>query len=416
MLKSPGLAILASLLLIVASPAARADPAAIGAAIAKTDLEALRREAAAGTEADRRLADAIALSWTGRDDEAAIALKAAATMQPVQALRAAALWELMSLYARKGDFAAAVSAGEAASQLDLPSPSVQQALDFFRGLTSVPPTRALTKPSGRADVKRDLAGLMRAQVTVGGVSAGTILDTGANFSTITESLAARMGLRMLEAKVSVGTASRAAVASRLGIADRLTIGGAEFSNVVFIVLPDKDLSFASGAYKIEAILGMPVFLEMGRIGVIKVKDKESFVFGDEAPLVASAKRNILYNGMAPLLGLGVDVAGKPERLLMLLDSGAQKTSFEGRLLRDYPALVDGAATVTSRRGGAGGTVTSDETRRIAKLGVKIGEKSVDLTNADVHETLNEERHGILGLDALRGGFVIDWRAGVLVAS
>lgn len=399
----------------LAASAALASPDGLRAAMETVNLDTLRSEGASGTPAERQLAEAVELSWTMHDDEAAIALTLAAGLQSDPRLRAACLWELMSLYARQGAFMAAVGAGEAASQLDPPSASLQQALDFFRGLSGVAPTRALASPSGHAAVKRDLAGLMRAEMTIGGVSAGTILDTGANFSAITESLAKRMGLRMLEANVSVGSSSRDAVASRLGVAEHLTIGGADFSSVVFIVLPDKDLSFANGAYTIEAILGMPVFFEMGRIGVIKVDGKEVFVFGDEAPAV-SVSRNILYNGMAPLMGLGVDVAGKPARLSMLIDSGAQKTSFEGRLLQDHPALVEGAATVTSQRGGAGGTVTSDNTRRIAKLNVKIGEKAVTLSNADVHDTSNEERHGILGLDALRDGFVIDWKAGVLAAN
>lgn len=399
----------------LASGAAFASPEGLRAAVEAVNLDALRSEAASGTPAERKLADAIELSWTLRDDEAAIALTMAAGEQTDPALRAAALWQLMSLYARQGAFMAAVGAGEAASQIDPPSADAQQALDFFRGLSGVRPTRALTEPSGRAGVTRDLAGLMRADMTIGGVSAGAILDTGANFSTITESLAKRMGLRMLDAKVSVGSSSRDAVASRLGVADHLTIGGAEFSSVVFIVLPDADLSFANGVYTIDAILGMPVFFEMGRIAVTRVDGKEWFLFGNEAPKAGAASRNILYSGMSPLVSLGINVAGKPERVSMLLDSGAQKTSFEGRLLRDYPALAEGATTVTSQLGGAGGTVTSDNTRRIAKLDISIGEKHVTLLNADAQATLNEARHGIFGLDGLPGGFVIDWKAGVLQA-
>lgn len=405
-----------AVIVALATGSAFASPEGLRAAMNAMNLDALRSEGASGAPAERKLAEAVELSWTMRDDEAAIALTLAAGEQTDLKLRAAALWELMSLYARQGAFMAAVGAGEAASQLDPPSADVQQALDFFRGLSGVAPTRALTQPSGRAEVKRDLAGLMRADMTVGGVSAGTILDTGANFSTITESLATRMGLRMLEAKVSVGSSSRDEVASRLGIADHLTIGGAEFASVVFIVLPDKDLSFANGAYTIDAILGMPVFFEMGRIAVTRADGKEWFLFGDEAPTVGDAARNITYNGMSPILDLGVEAAGRRERLSMLLDSGAQKTSFETRMLRNHPTLVDGAATVTSQRGGAGGVVVSDKTRRIAKLDVTIADKHVTLQNVDVHDTARDDRDGIFGLDALSGGFVIDWKAGVLVAN
>jgi hypothetical protein len=41
-------------------------------------------------------------------------------------------------------------------------------------------------------------------------------------------------------------------------------------------------------------------------------------------------------------------------------------------------------------------------------------RTVALSNVDVHETSNDNRLGLLGLDATANGFVIDWEAGIFV--
>lgn len=406
--------VLSVLAVVTAWATAAADPDRMRAAIERMDLAGLK--AAAETPAERKLADALEQSWTLQDDKAASAFPAAIGAQSDNGLRSAGLWELLSLRARQGEFTAAIAAGEAASQVAPATADQVQTLVFMKGLAGVAPTRALGEASGSAPITRDLAGLRRADITIGGVSAGAILDTGANFSTVNETLARRMGLLMLDAAVSVGSSSRDAVASRLGVAESLTIGGATFANVVFIVLPDADLSFADGAYTIEAILGMPVFFKMGRIAFATVDGKETFLFGDKAPGTDGAGRNILYNGFSPLTDLTTNVNGAPARLALLLDSGAQQTTLSARLAAEYPSMLEGAGTVTTRRGGAGGVVMSDTTRRIASLDAIVGGKSVRLKDVDVHNDREQDRHGILGLDALEQGFVIDWTAGVLVAN
>jgi hypothetical protein len=112
--------------------------------------------------------------------------------------------------------------------------------------------------------------------------------------------------------------------------------------------------------------------------------------------------------------LSIDVAGKPVRLSMLLDSGAQTTAFEGAFAEDAAALLVDAETVTSTRGGAGGMVTSDTTKRLAAAALTLGGKTATIKNVTVHVDGGSARHGILGLDVFGGGFVIDWDAGVIV--
>jgi predicted aspartyl protease len=410
-LRTAIVALVASVVLVAP---AQADPARLRSAITAMDVEALKRESATQAEDVRALAAAIEQSWMRHDGMATARLAEAVAAQTEPSLKAAGYLALMSLRTRRGEFAAAAQAGMDADAIEPLNPSARLAQVFVEALASVPPTRALGDPSGVAPIQRDLAGLMRADITAGAESVAAILDTGANFSTVNESTARRLGLRMLESAVSVGSSSRDAVASRLGVADRLGIGGAQFSDVVFIVLPDADLSFADGAYTIDAILGMPVFLEMKRMAVTKVDGKEVFAFGDEAAEVGNAARNILYSALSPMAQLSIDVAGKPVRLSMLLDSGAQTTAFEGAFAEDAAALLVDAETVTSTRGGAGGMVTSDTTKRLAAATLTLGGKTTTIENVTVHVDGGSAGHGILGLDVFGGGFVIDWGAGVIV--
>lgn len=398
----------------LAAPA-HADREGMRSAISDMDPAALDREAESESPAEQALAKAIAESWMLHDPAITFELADAAARQTDPALKSAGLRALMSLYLRRGEFAAAAVAGRDAAALEPLSSSEAQALAFVEALVSVPPTRLMSGGAGSAPITRDLAGLMRADITVGSESVAAILDTGANFSTINETSARRLGLRMLEAAVSVGSSSRDAVPSRLGVADKLSFAGSDFSNVVFIVLPDADLSFANGAYTIDAILGMPVFLEMKRIEVAKSDGKEVFVFGNEAAETGVVERNILFSALSPMAQLSIDVAGNPVHLSMLLDSGAQKTLFDGAFTRDAAALLAGAATVTSTRGGAGGMVTSSTTKRLATASLVLGAKAVTLQDVDVHAGDDGASHGILGLDMLKAGFVIDWDAGVVVA-
>jgi predicted aspartyl protease len=399
----------AAFALSAALPAA-ATPASLRAAIDAMDLGALHREAASGTAEEKKLAAAVELAWKGRDMAAVNGIAAAVEGIATPELKAAALWQLFNIRMRRGEFAEAVTAGRAAQALAPADDGAKQALAFIEPLVDVGPTRAVGEARGRAPITRDAAGLLRADISANGAAVGAVLDTGANFSTASETSAKKLGLRMLDANVSVGSSTSSNVASRIGVADRLSIGGATFSNVVFIVLPDKDLSFAGGAYTIDAILGIPVFFEMGGIAVVHDEKQPWFVFGHDQKARAG-KQNILFNALSPMASGGIDGAGK--ELTLMLDTGAPKTLLEARFAEDFPALLVGSAASQSRLGGAGGVVTTTDSQRMKSFRFSLGGKTVELADVEVGGNRREDRHGLLGLDALGPNFVIDLDTGRL---
>jgi hypothetical protein len=155
-----------------------------------------------------------------------------------------------------------------------------------------------------------------------GADQDAVIDTGAGFSTITRSVADRLGVALLDEEVSVTSGSREEVKTQLGMLDTLNFGDAVLMNVVFIVVPDEALSFSGGAYTINAIIGLPVFLELKRLEFVRGKDSESLIYGPGAGN-ASGRANMLLDGVEPMVLPKSDRAAPPLRLF--IDTGGART-------------------------------------------------------------------------------------------
>src|SRR5688572_2323293 len=249
-MKSLLLASAAALLLAACATGGPVGPS-LTDAIERADAVTLRATLpnASGAEAD--LARGTLLALERRDDDAVAALTAAAADTRLSADARSGAWSSVAgIRLRQGRFADAADAFDAAAALAPLDASSEQAHVFSTALRDAPAMRADIGAGGALAITRDLAQLARTDVTVNGVTHDAVLDTGAGYSTISETWAARMGLRVLDATVSVGSATMDNVPARVAIAERLTLGGAEFHDVLFIVFPDEALSFADGAYVI----------------------------------------------------------------------------------------------------------------------------------------------------------------------
>src|SRR4029078_8069324 len=112
---------------------------------------------------------------------------------------------------------------------------------------------------------RDRANLMNIPVGEAGKEERFVFDTRANLSTIGETLARELGVRIIDRQILVGTATGARATSRLAIAPELRIGAATARNVVFLVLPDSALKFPQIGYEIRGIVGHPVIAALGEV-------------------------------------------------------------------------------------------------------------------------------------------------------
>ncbi len=200
----------------------------------------------------------------------------------------------------------------------------------------------------KLNMKRDLAGLYNIPVTYKDEIHDFVFDTGANFSTITESYAKKLDLLFTEGKIKVGAITGKKIDSRIAWAKSFFIGNMEVKNALFLVLSDEDLSFAGGAYKINGIIGFPVIAEMGEVIISKKGDLT-------VPLVPSIsdKNNLLLDMFNPL----VEVDYKNNPMCFTFDTGAKTTMLYVPFLKDYEKEITSVYTLEDIKfGGAGGDI------------------------------------------------------------
>lgn len=111
---------------------------------------------------------------------------------------------------------------------------------------------------------RDATGVLSAVVAAHGQASSWIVDSAAEITTVPESTARTLGVRMLQAKANVGTSTAARVDGEIGVIDTLLIGSARVTHVPVLVLPDAMLRI-KGDKLIPGILGLPVLAAFHRV-------------------------------------------------------------------------------------------------------------------------------------------------------
>jgi len=397
----------------LAGPAVAADP--VAAALEADDpmaVEALLSNPSGLSPAQIALLNGAAAAMRFDDKAAIEALtRAVAANGMPPAVRRRALSLLGGVQLRANNYAAAAQALDAALAVSDPEQSEsdrlsqQQTRDVAFALRGEPGQVHEPLREGRAAIKRDMADLARAVGKLNGADQEFILDTGAGYSTIARSVAARLKLRVLPDQITVGSSTAKAVPAQLGIAERVEIAGNVFHNVVFLVMADEALTFGGGVYKIDAILGFPVMARMGRIEFAKLPEGEVFRVGvPSTPLIGNV-RDFYLDVLQPMTIVDVVGAG---RVRMLLDSGARRSSLNATFAGAYPAVVQNAPREKSTIGGAGGMKTID-VRVLKNVTVLADGRPRRIDSITVSD---EERgeHGALGQDVLRaeGGFALDF--------
>jgi predicted aspartyl protease len=231
-------------------------------------------------------------------------------------------------------------------------------------------------------------------VKCGGITDEFIFDSGANLSTITESRATAMGLTLYESAINVHSSTNISVKTKLAVADSLYVGDILFEHVVFLVVPDEQMSFPQFNYYIHGIVGFPLICQMGEIhlhqnGTVFIPQQTQ-----DKPL-----RNMYIEALQPV----VQLHSGADTLLFLMDTGATGTSLSAQYYSNHREAVEHSGTLQrSSRGGAGGV--EETTGYLLKnfpyiLGSKTGvlpEISVDTTSY----TNSKHYDGVLGQDVL----------------
>lgn len=211
-----------------------------------------------------------------------------------------------------------------------------------------------------------------------GVYEDFIFDTGANLSTIAESQAKKMNLTLFEQKVDVGSSTQINIQSKLAVADSLFVGGILFENVVFLVMPDEQLTFPAINYQINGIIGFPVIHQLGEVHL----HKDGSISIPNTPNKSKLK-NMVLEGLNPV----VQLVSENDTLLFTFDTGAKNSELSYKYFNDHKAEIEKKGELQmNERGGAGGQTKVKE-YILKNFPLSIGSKKATLKQIPV--TLEE---------------------------
>lgn len=243
-------------------------------------------------------------------------------------------------------------------------------------LADVPPQRTVARA---ATVLRPV-GRGQVSVSVGDSVRHYALDTGANLSVLIRSEAEALGLKIREADLDVGSSTDLRIRADMAVADRVSVGGLELRNVVFLVVPDEVFTF--GDFVIRGLVGFPVAEAAGEL---RFRSDGSIEIPAEVP--ARGERNLALDDLTPL----VRVEWEGEELVCVLDTGANRSVFYEPFYRAHREWIESAGTPDTMQVGGAGGVRELPSYRLEDVTLRIGGKPVTLPEVHVHTGSLERR-------------------------
>ena len=275
--------------------------------------------------------------------------------------------------------------------MDVPEKeNAENNLKLWSALAAVPPQRVLIDGHTVLDLKKDMAGLDNITVSAGGDTLGFVFDTGANLSTTCRSVAESMGMDMIPVQILVRSITGVKVPTRLAVCREMHVGHVRVENVVFLVLPDEELTFPHAGYKIQGIIGYPVIEAFGEIHITR----EGRIVIPAEQTAFSGPSNMAMNGLTPMICLD----GKP----FTFDTGADNTMLYAAYYMEHRDRIERDHTPEKIKfGGAGGLIELDG--YVIDTSFEISGKKVELTKVHlVRDKIKESEtvYGNIGQDLI----------------
>jgi len=235
-------------------------------------------------------------------------------------------------------------------------------------------------------------GIPMTELLVNGVQAKWLLDTGANQSVVTRSLARRLGLKPLPG-VAHTSSGVSGIENAIGVAvlPLLPLSGADVRNMPVLLLDDDSLAVSDGMghrFQIAGIIGLPVLRGLGRVTFHRSGGLDATQHGGD-PKAGVALQLRLLN---PVLEARVE----GQRLLFTVDTGASSTVLSVRFAERFRAQQGAWKSTETRNAGAGGATTM-KSFLVPSTTFVLGERSFLLKDLPVQV---EPQHA--GIDALFG--------------
>jgi hypothetical protein len=267
---------------------------------------------------------------------------------------------------------------------------------IWKELLEVKPQQVVFKSKVSLPLTHDLAGLINIRVNANHIDTNFVFDTGAGISSITESFATLMGMKIFDSRdIVVEGFTGVGNKVRLATIDSLSLGTAVVYNPVFLVFNDSALTFAGGAYKINGIIGFPIAKDMGTITIMK--DQLEF-----ERIEAAAPKNLFIELLLPMVMLKLNGTEDPYGF----DTGAKQSTLSKAFYERYKndEQMKGAKATTSEAASAGGTLKY-KAMQVPILYFQLSGQVVKIPNAEIdldhYHPGGKQFYGNIGQDLLQ---------------
>jgi hypothetical protein len=240
-------------------------------------------------------------------------------------------------------------------------------------------------------------GQIATPLMINGQAARFVLDSDMNISVISEAGAKRLGMRISADEVAfIGMTGSSAPGGHTAVADRLKVGGTEFRNVSFLVVPDSTGKLMDYPIEERGILGLPVMLA---IQTFRWNREYRLELGFHSP-GGGRVANLCFDGTDPL----VEATVESHRVAFVLDTGGAHSAAWPVFGKQFPALLQEATKGSREISGLSGAAQVD-VAIMPELRIMVADIPMVLRPAPVLLTTIVEpsnwHYGTIGMDLLK---------------
>ena len=233
-------------------------------------------------------------------------------------------------------------------------------------------------------------------VSIHGKTAHWALDTGANFSLISEKEAAMFGVAVDNSSASVADSAGGASKIRTAVIDELSIGDTRLSNVAFLVLSDSQEPMSDMQPGERGLIGIQVPVALQSLAW---KSDGTFEVGATADSRKNRGENLCFDGTTPV----TRVLFYGKLLDFELDSGEQSGSqLWTRFADDFATLLKERGTKSKKKVTEVGGSNERDIIELPEMHFRVGGFDATLRPARVYSKPvgNKFHYGHLGMDVL----------------
>jgi hypothetical protein len=196
--------------------------------------------------------------------------------------------------------------------------------------------------------KRDTLGLFQVPVASGNYSGSWIVDSGANLSVVSRSVANKLGLASSTGSETAQGIAGLSVSVHTAIIPEIRVGPAVLRSVAVLVVEDSELSFSELDYRIEGCLGIPVLAALGKVTFYH--DGRIDFSPGKIPAKETAFHNFFFDRFTPLIVADFG----PKEQLFTIDTGAMGTILSAEFYKANRDIFNFFESVSLELSGAGG--------------------------------------------------------------